>query len=271
MKIIDKKQVARKGRLHFSTRSYPIFGRGAYSETSPPASVTSSPYYWWFKFLQLNEEYKATEVANGIGACADLYADFGNVHATDFKTWWNEHAHLFAEPRSNYVMQIAHNASELAPFDSDIALNLVVPLTWSQRTLKKRFSELVLSKLEKGKPGVSVDESVAKYKLSGKWRIDALANAYKVYTIRAESAEGTAFDSTNPKTADKVKAMKYEIAWADIAIRAKLDVSKDMKEGVKTRQTSDTRRIATIVAMRHYKRAKQFIQAAITTSFPQSK
>lgn len=89
--------------------------------------------------------------------------------------------------------------------------------------------------------------------------------------IRAENAEGTAFDSTNPKTADKIKATKYEIAWANIAIRAKLDVSKDMKEGVKTRQISDTSRIATIIAMRHYKRAKQFIQAAITTSFPQSK
>ena len=264
------KQEIRKGRLHFSTRSYPTFGRGAYSELNPPATVLSSPYFWWFRFLQLIEEYKATVEANGVGVCADLYADFGDVLATDFKTWWNEHAYLFAEPRSNYVMQIASNTSELAPFNSDLALNLVVPLTWSQRTLKKRFSELVLSKIEKGKRGVSVDDSESKYKLSGKWHIDALANAYKVYMIRAESAQGTAFSSTNPKTADKFKAIKYDIAWADIAIRAKLDVSKDMKEGVNTRQTSDTRRIATIVAIRHYKRAKQFIKAAITTSFPQS-
>ena len=267
--MIDKKQVLRKGRLHFSTRSYPVFGRGAYSEINPPATVISSPYYWWFKFLQLNEAYKATVEANGNGECADLYADFGDVYATDFKVWWNEHAYLFAEPRSNFVMQIAKNTNELAPFDSDIALNLVVPLTWTQRTLKKRFSELVLSKIEKSKRGVSVDVSEAQYKLSGKWHIEALKYAYKLYVLRKEFDKAKEFDTIISPTV-KRKTKRYEVSWADLAIRARLPNAIGLKEGVTSKQVSDERKIITIIAKRHYKRAEQFIKSAITTSFPQS-
>ena len=113
---------AKKGLLHFSTRSYPTFGRGrrnAYDESNPPKSVTSSPYYWWFKFLQLNEHYKATCAAGGEGKCAALYADFGDIYNTDFKQWWQAHAALFAEEHSNYSLRIAKSVSELAPFDDD--------------------------------------------------------------------------------------------------------------------------------------------------------
>ncbi len=264
-----KKQEIRKGRLHFSTRSYPIFGRGTYSEQNPPATVLSSPYFWWFKFLQLNDEYKATVEANGNGTCSALYEDFGDVFNTDFKTWWNEHAYLFAEPRSNYVMQIANNTSELAPFDSDVVLNLVVPLTWSQRTLKKRFSELVLSKIEKGKRGVSVDASESKYKLSGKWHIEALKTAYKIYLLRKQFDEAKEFDAVISPTV-KRKTKRYEVTWADLAIKAKLPNALSLKEGVTSKQVSDERKVLTIIAKRHYKRAEQFIKASASTTFPQS-
>lgn len=266
----NDKKATNKGRLHFSTRSYPTFGRGVYSEENPPATVTSSPYYWWFKFLQLNEDYIATCEANGNGACAAIYEDLGDIRTIDFKTWWNEHAYLFAEPRTHFTMQIAKNANELAPFDSDLALNLVVPLTWSQRTLKKRFSELILSKIEKSKPGVSVDASDASYKLSGKWHIEALKTAYKIYVLRKEFDEGKEFDSAISPTA-KRKTKRYEVSWADLAIRAKLANAIGLKEGVTSKQISDERKIITIIAKRHYKRAEAFIKAAATKTFPQSK
>ena len=44
-------------RRAFATTKYPTFGRGVYNESNPPSSVTASPFYWWFKFLQLNDEY----------------------------------------------------------------------------------------------------------------------------------------------------------------------------------------------------------------------
>jgi hypothetical protein len=266
----ENKKVVQKGRLHFSTSSYPTFGRGLYSDENPPSTVSNSPYYWWFKYLQLNEDYIATCNANGEGIHADRYKDFGDIRTLDFKTWWNLHAHMFAEPRSNYVMQIANDTSELAPFNSDLVLNLVVPLTWTQRTLKKRFSELVLSKIAKGKRGVSVDTSEAKYQLSGKWHIEALKTAYKIYTLRKEFDDGKEFDSVISAT-EKRKTKRYELSWADLAIRAKLPHAAHLKEGVKNKQNSDERKIITILTKRYYKRAEQFINAAATTSFPQIK
>ena len=239
--------------LGFSTQSYPIFGRGKYSEESPPKAVIASPYYWWFKFLRLNEDYKKTVSAKGAGKYADLYKDFGDIYAVDFKTWWNSHATLFAEKRTGYSMSIASSAEELAPFGIEGVVNLVVPLNWTQRSLKKKFTQLILSKLEKGKRGVSVEASNATYGLSGKWHIEAMKNAYSVFTLRNQLVEGR------------------KLPLADVAIKAKLQIASDMQLGKKTKLTADMRRMATIIANRHYKRAETFIESAASNSFPYSK
>jgi hypothetical protein len=248
-----KKIASKRTVLRFSTKSYPTFGRGTFSVDSPPLTVTQSPYYWWYLFLQLNPDYIATHKAKGRGKCATLYGDLGDVSGSNFKAWWNDCAKYFAEKQKGYSMRIAESANQLAPFNNSDVVNLVVPLTWSQRSLKKFFNQIILKKLpqqSKGMRGVQVNESDAKYKLSGKWHIGALEDAYMVYTIKM----------SNP-----------ELPWADVAIRAKLDIAKELKEGVKTSQTSDVRRLATILALRHFKRAEEFIKATITGKFPYKK
>lgn len=243
------------GAHHFSTRSHPTFGRSRkpFDEKDPPKTVTDSPYYWWFMFLRLNKDYEATCKTNGKGKCAALYKDFGDVYKTNFKDWWNKRVHLFAEPRMGYRMQIANTKEELAPFKSEVVINLVVPLTWSRRVLKKRFSELVLSKLEEEKRGVSVIESDAKYKLGGKWNVEAFKRAYNVYVEKQKSQ-------------NEVK----KVPLADIAIRAKLPyaIREKAKEGVRNSMTVDIRYTLTVLATRHNKRAEKFITSAITNSFP---
>lgn len=247
----------KNGALFFSTRSYPTFGRSRkpFDEQNPPQSVTDSPYYWWFMFLRLNADYKNTCAANGVGKCADIYKDLGNVYETNFKQWWNEKAHLFSEPKKGYGMKVAKDLSDVAPFDNAEVINLVVPLTWSQRSLKKGFSQLVLKLVEKGKRGVSVEASEARYRLSGKWNIEALSFAYSIYILKQSVGEGK------------------KLAWADIGIRAQLPYAKREKaiEGVRADDTVDIRATLTVLANRHYKRAHTFIESAITNSFPYSK
>jgi len=233
--------------LYFSNLSYPLFGRGVYSENNPPITVINSPYYWWYKFLQLNEDYKVTVSKKGIGKCGNLYKDFGNVYTYDFKKWWNHNAKLFAEPKKNYSMRIAQSHIELASFNNNEVVNLVVPLNWSQRSLKKKFTQLILSKVQKAKKGLNVDLSKATYKISGRWRIDAFQKAYAVYITKLE----------NPN-----------LSWADIAVLAKLDLAKGYKVGEKGNKASDIRRVASIATIRHYKRALTFINSATTNSFP---
>jgi len=266
-------ELAHKGLLHFSTRSYPTFGRGkkaAYDEANPPKTVTSSPYYWWFKFLQLNEDYKATCAANGEGKCAALYADFGDIYNTDFKSWWQSHVELFAEKRSKYGMHIAKSANELAPFDDADVVNLTVPLTWTRRTLKARFAAVILSKIEESKRGVYVEGSDAAYKLSGKWHVQALATAYQVYLQRHKASDGTEFLRTDSKTGEKKSVKRFDVSWAEIAIRAGLSTAKGITAGKALSNDSDARRVATILAMRHYKRAEDFIASAASNRFPYS-
>lgn len=239
--------------LGFSTQSYPKFGRGVFNEASPPKTVLGSPYYWWFMFLRLNEDYKRTVEAKGNGNFSGLYKDFGDIYSVDFKTWWTEKAPLFSEKRKGFSMAIASNSEELAPFGAKDVVNLVVPLNWTQRSLKKKFTQLILSKLEKGKRGVSVEASTAPYRLSGKWHIEAMQHAYNVYELRNIEVNGK------------------RLPLADVAIKAGLQIAKDMQLGKKTKLTSDMRRIATIIANRHYKRAETFIKSAASNSFPYSK
>ena len=241
--------------LFFSTRSYPTFGRSRkpFDELNPPKTVTDSPYYWWFMFLRLNADYKATCDANGKGKYSNLFRDFGNVHKMNFKEWWTERAHLFAEPKKGYKMKVATNINEIAPFNNNEVLNLVVPLTWSQRSLKKGFAQHILKLIEKGKRGVSVVESQATYRLGSRWNIEAFKNAYNVYVEKQKSLNE---DS--------------KVAWADIAIRARIPYAKreKAKEGTTNRLTVDTRATLPVLADRHYKRALRFISTSTSTSFP---
>jgi hypothetical protein len=252
MKTVE--QAIKKERLNFSTQSYPTFGgRGkVFDELSPPKTVTDSPYYWWFMFLRLNEDYRQICNAGGVGKYSSLYKDFGDIYKINFKEWWTVKAHLFSEPKKGYRMMVATETKELAPFGSEEALNLVVPLNWSQRSLKKSFTQLVLKRLEKGKRGVSVVESNARYRLGGRWSIEALSSAYKIYTIKEQLKN------------------KKKVPLADIGILAELPFAK--KEGAvlnkKTPTTVDVRATLTVLVNRHYKRAVAFINASATNSFP---
>jgi hypothetical protein len=245
---------SRSGLLHFSTKSYPTFGRSRkpFDELNPPSTVTDSPYYWWFMFLRLNPDYRATVKNKGKGRCASLYKDFGDIYSVDFKTWWGKKASLFAEPKTKYVMKVAESASDIAPFNSSDVLNLVVPLDMSHKSLRRAFTQLVLSKVQKARPGINLEVTSAKYQLSGKWHIEALASAYSIYTLKNAVEKGE------------------KIPLADIAIRAKLPLamSRGVKEGQLTNNTSDTRRTLTILAKRHYKRAEGYIKAAAGKQFP---
>lgn len=78
----------------------------------------ASPYYLWWAFLRENTNYRETCKRKGKGKCAELYKDFGDIYATDFKTWWTDGgrgARLFAEPPTPL---------DVAPLSKDDILNL---------------------------------------------------------------------------------------------------------------------------------------------------
>ncbi len=259
---------APKRALHFETKSYPRFGRGVYSDANPPKDVKNSPFYWWFMFLRLNSDYQDTATNSGVGKCSELYKDFGDVATTDFKSWWTQHSYLFAEAPSKYKLKVAESKLELAPFNSTEVVNVVVPLTWNQKSLKKHFA-MLLNKLKvaQGERGPKVGSGTAKYSLGSRWNCGAMESAYNVYLIRQANMEKGAKETKKAQHKGEVSA-KFKMAWADIGIAAKLKLADGMKEGKVNQSTAEKRRILTIVCKRHYEKAELFIQSAATSSFP---
>ncbi len=258
-----------KRALHFETKSYPRFGRGVYSDVNPPSAVKSSPFFWWFMYLRLNSDYQETEKNNGVGKCSDLFKDFGDVTNIDFKTWWNAHSYLFAEEASKYKLKLAETKDDLAPFNSTEVVNVVVPLTWNQKSLKKHFSMLLDKlKVEKGQRGPKVGSDTAKYSLGRRWNSGAMETAYKVYVARQAHMEKGAKETKKAQYKGEVST-KFKVAWADIADMAKVIVSNKDSEGM-ARHKTEVRRLQTILATRYYKNALAFIQSSATKSFPSS-
>lgn len=252
------KQASSTGRA-FATRRYPLFGRGVYSDASPPISVVNSPFYWWFRFLQLNDDYAKAVAGKRSKVSRTLVKDFGDVRNTDFKTWWYAHTDLFAEPESDYKMIVATNADALAMFGDDKAVNIVVPLTWTNVGIKRRFAQIIDKLVPKTQKGVQAHKtSEAKYKLGRKWSHVGFKHAYDIYTAKQ------AADAETAKTGK-------QIAWADVAIRAGLPAAKGIREGVVNIDTMEERRVLTILAVRHYKQAKAFIAASVSDAFPAAK
>ena len=243
-------------RRAFATKKYPTFGRGIYSESKPPSSVTSSPFYWWFKFLQLNDEYARAVQGKRAKVDRQVVRDFGDVRNVDFKTWWSSHSHLFAEPTSTYKMYIPKDASELAPFDDAEVMNLVVPLNWSNVGIKRRFAQIVdvlVDKTPKGARAHKVSE--AKYRLGRKWSPVGLKHAYDVYVARQQALQLE--QESDERT-----------YWADIGILANLPAARGAKLRNKSATNVEIRTNLTVQALRNYKLAESFIAASATFTFP---
>ena len=256
-----------KRALHFETKSYPRFGRGVYSDANPPSTVKSSPFFWWFMYLRLNTDYQETTKNNGVGKCSDLFKDFGDVTNIDFKTWWNAHSYLFAEESTKYKFKLAEAKEDLAPFNSTEAVNVVVPLSWNQKSLKKYFS-MLLDKLqiEKGQRGPKVGSNTAKYSLGRRWNCGAMEIAHRVYVARQANMEKGAKSTNKAQHKGEVSA-KYKVAWADIADMARVIVSERAADK-SIRTKAEIRRLQTIIVKRHYANALALIQSSVTKNFP---
>ena len=209
--------------------------------------------------MQLNDEYAKAVTGKRSKVSRAVVKDFGDVRNTDFKTWWYAHTDLFAEPESDHKMIVATNADALATFGDDKAVNIVVPLTWTNVGIKRRFAQIIDKLVPKTQKGVRAHKtSEAKYRLGRKWSPVGLKHAYDIYVAKQ------AADAETERTGKKV-------AWADVAIRARLPAAQRIQRGATVVDVIESRRILTILAVRHYKQAKAFIDASVSDAFPAAK
>lgn len=121
-----------------------------------------------------------------------LFADFGDVHATDFKSWWKERGvDLFAEPPKNMHFSVVQAPLTAEDLTNPNVLYLQVPLDLPATTLRQRFDAL-LKKHHEGRQGVRLARSSqAKYPVIGQPNVNALMVTLKVYDHRQLHPEKT--------------------------------------------------------------------------------
>jgi hypothetical protein len=161
---------------------HPTFGRSKAAKTTEP--FKNSVYYLWWEFLRRSDEYRECCAAAGKGKMSGLYQDFGDVFATDFKSWWQADergARLFAErlpPKMTLIDELP------APAIADQVLVLQVPLGFSKRTLTVEFQK-ILKTHHQGKRGRrNTVNSTAKYPVTGHIDRFAIEKCLSVYDMR---------------------------------------------------------------------------------------
>jgi hypothetical protein len=143
---------------------------------APP--MHCSVYYHWWEYLRRHKGYRSTCERSGRGQYGKLYRDFGDVHATDFWTWWKAHTVLFAEPSPRHV-SVATDASAALPDDT---LLVVVPLENKASFTVRQFKRLLEPLVKDRKRAVTV--SRAQYPVATKPHLPSLHQHLAVWDAK---------------------------------------------------------------------------------------
>lgn len=173
---------------------HPTFGTKNKRKT--PSHYETSPYYWWWKYLRMNDGYLKCCESGGRGKYANLYADFGDVRDDEFRVWWRaKGVDLFAEQISNYSFKEIDSKDEVPDdWNKDEFIYLQVPLNYDKKSLKKYFNQLLVDRhtqKKRGRPTKSNRKSTAKYQLNGTYTIPNLRLCLQVYERYMETRSGS--------------------------------------------------------------------------------
>lgn len=170
---------------------HPLFG--IKSKPLPLKYQESSVYYWWWQYLLRNQSYKQCCESLGDGELSGLYRDFGDVFATDFRTWWttgDRGAMLFAEqPREIKQMRLTSKDQWDETWSEEEAAVFVFPLSVGRRKIQSLFAKQ-LAKIHMGKRGrvsLATAHSTAKYPLSRNFNVNTLKTGLAIYDAWLEN------------------------------------------------------------------------------------
>lgn len=159
--------------------------RPRYLPTAPYPTAPSherSVYFYWWSFLRESEKYQDCCHAEGEGPLSKLYSDFGDIFATDFRTWWEQRGCLlFCEPGDASVIEFDHLPTS---HDPACAMLVSIPRVLDVEAALKQLQE-ILGK--SGRPTGNVSErSKARYPVAS---IPKLPNLHFALAIWRASKE----------------------------------------------------------------------------------
>lgn len=105
-------------------------------------------YKCWFEFLKRSERYKDCCLRGGEGDLAELYTDFGDVHATglQWSDWWATHQDLFSGVEPLFVLNEVRTKAEfdwLFEDDQDDLLAIIINLHAPKQTILDEVESVI--------------------------------------------------------------------------------------------------------------------------------
>lgn len=226
---------------------HPKFGRSKAEKLHE--NFKNSAYFLWWEFLRRSDTYKKCCASGGKGKLKAIYNDFGDVFASDFKTWWqtNDHgAYLFAEhlpPKFALVKEMPNEAT------MNQILLLQVPIALPKRLLMAEFQKL-LNEHHPGRRGRRNNVlSTARYPVTGHVDTVALQKCLRVY---------------DTKVANPLMPL-WEITQES---RAMFKFDSYIKAGDTNAEITNKKMILANTASRLLKKAKGIIQMTESGRFP---
>lgn len=216
-----------------------------------------SIYYLWWRFLRLHEGYRKTCERGGDGPYSKLFADFGDVHATDvFQSWWSEGgrgAKLFAEPATPGTVEVLtpdRIESLASGWDMNGYLVIGIPLRLPKAFIQRRVSMLVRQNHIRQRGQRLLTESRAKYPVIGQFSTKALRSILDCYELRRSQPDLPLW-----AIGQKVGFMKTRLTQDEMRMRG-------------TGEASDKKRSMTSATSRKLKQAKLIIEGVGKGRFP---
>lgn len=212
-----------------------------------------SVYYYWWRYLQLSADYRTTCEQGGIGTCANLYKDFGNIYDTGFEDWWEQRWHLFVEPPAAVI------ANDDTTFDDDADI-LTIKLDRSRGPeAVKRTLEAIHMQIHYPERSTAKPKSAAEYPVFARPILMTLHRQLQVYELKTLLP-----DATDAEIAD----------WAGVTVSNKLDGMTErqlVKAGISADHLhANMRRAKNRVVQRDYRMACSMIANAAQGVFPKS-
>jgi hypothetical protein len=126
----------------------PQFGLYATVNKAPNPPYRGAPlwkcsvFYYWWQYLRYNPDYQDTCANGGVGPCADIYADFGNLYGQTFQAWWQTHNYLFEEKPAAALASDNHPFGEAAQI-IDVQIDVSLGAEAVERSLKELHAQLL--------------------------------------------------------------------------------------------------------------------------------
>lgn len=211
-----------------------------------------SVYYFWWEYLRRHEGYRTTCANGGNGEFAHLFKDFGDIHSTDFPTWWWQHLQLFT-----VVGDVRIACDPVLPHQEVRAGHLLVEIPFARTSaqMARVFRHKLEGAMRAGMKTKMLD--AIRYVPATRCYLPSLYDHLRVWDARQQNP------TTTPAELAEMIGLEVELPYDAREIQQMRDEGLTVRD--LERRNARARQLA---VQRHLRIAQQYIDNAALGQFP---